>query len=260
MTDGVHAGGCHCGAVRFEARAPFRDVLACHCTQCRKWSGHYWSATSVPLDRFRLTDDHGLAWYRSSDIAERGFCRHCGASLFWKPDGEWRISFSPAALDGPSGLRTTHHWHRDDAGDYYAPSGPPPAVPASPARLTGGCMCGAARFSLPGPAGEIGACHCGQCKRLSGHYTASFDADEAQVEWASRQAVAEYLTPNGGQRGFCAACGSSLWFRAADGSFSVEAGTIDGPTGGRLVSHIFVAEKGDWYDIDDGLPQYPGWN
>jgi hypothetical protein len=256
----VHHGSCHCGAVRFTAEAPLRDALACHCSQCRRWSGHYWSASSVPLDRFRLTEGRGLRWYRASDIAERGFCAECGASLFWKPDGEWRISFSPAALDGPSGLRTTHHWHRDDAGDYYAPDGPPPAPGDAPPRLTGGCLCGAARFTLPGPAGDITACHCDQCRKLSGQYSASFDAAEATLDWQSRHSVAEYATPGGGRRGFCATCGSSLYFRAADGAFSVEAGCIDGATGGRLAEHIFVAGKGDWYDIADGLPQHQGWD
>lgn len=78
------------------------------------------------MDRFHLTEDRGLAWYRASDHAQRGFCRECGSSLFWKPDGEYRISFSPAALEGPTGLRITHHWHREDAGDYYTIDDNPP--------------------------------------------------------------------------------------------------------------------------------------
>ncbi|MDP4034539.1 MAG: GFA family protein [Pseudorhodobacter sp.] len=103
------------------------------------------------------------------------------------------------------------------------------------------------------------ACHCTQCRKLSGHYSASFETDEAGVAWQARASVAEYATPGGGQRGFCTTCGSSMYFRAADGAFSVEAGVIGGPTGGRLDSHIFVANKGDYYSLDDGLPQHPGW-
>ncbi len=256
----IHHGSCHCGAVRFTATAPLRDVFTCHCTQCRAWSGHCWSATSVPLDRFRLTEDRGLRWYRASDIAGRGFCAHCGSSLFWRPDGEYRMSFSPAALDGPTGLRTTHHWHRADAGDYYSPEGPPPPPAATgPDRLSCACLCGSVAFSLPGPAGDITACHCGQCRRLSGHHSASFDAREADVIYAARGTLAEYATDGGGRRGFCTACGSGLWFRSKDGWLSVEAGTVRGRTGGRLAAHIFVADKGDYYTIDDGLPQAKGW-
>ncbi|TKA96125.1 GFA family protein [Cereibacter changlensis] len=117
------------------------------------------------------------------------------------------------------------------------------------------CLCGALRFTLPGPAGEITACHCRRCRTLSGHFAASFDAEETSLQWEDRQGLAEYRTAGGGVRGFCAGCGSSLWFRAADGAFSVEAGCIDGPTGGRLARHIHVADKGGYYALNDGLPQ-----
>jgi len=249
-------GSCLCGSVEFEVVPPLRDVIACHCTQCRKTSGHYWAASSVPLAQFRLQADEGLVWFRSSDTAERGFCRNCGASLFWKPDGEGRMAFAPGALDGPTGLTLGAHIFTDDAGDYYAPEGPSPHAGVMPERLSASCLCGGVAFSLPGPAGAVGACHCHQCRKLSGHYSASFDAEEAALDYSARATLAEYRTIGGASRGFCTACGSSLWFRAQDGGFSIEAGAVDGPTGGRLESHIFVADKGDYYRIDDGLPQY----
>ena len=256
----TRSGACLCGAVAFEAAGPLREVIACHCTRCRRTSGHYWAATSVPLGRFRLLRDDGLAWFRSSASARRGFCRRCGASLFWAPEGGDRMSFAAGALDGPTGLRVGAHWHVSDGGDYYAPQGPPPPPDHDPpAELRATCLCGACRFTLPGPAGEITACHCRQCRKLSGHHSASFDADAAAVAWQAREGLAEYATAGGGRRGFCAGCGSSLWFRAADGAFSVEAGAIEGRTGGRLAAHIFVADKGDWYEIDDGLPQAAAW-
>lgn len=247
-------GSCLCGQVQFEAEEPLRPVLACHCAQCRKISGHYWAATSVPHDRFHLIRDDGLTWFASSVTARRGFCKDCGASLFWEPAGEGRISIAPGCLDGPTGLHIQAHWFVEAAGDYYAPEGAAKGSKAHPDRLSGSCLCGANRFSLLGPMGEVTACHCGQCRKLSGHYAASFDAEEADLVWQARQ-VAEYVTPGGAQRGFCTTCGGSLYFRAKDGRFSVEAGEIDNPTGGRLSSHIFVADKGDYYQIDDGLPQ-----
>lgn len=112
-------GSCLCGAVTYEADAPLRDVIACHCTQCRKTSGHFWAATSVPLDRFRLIRSEGLVWFKSSDKARRGFCNRCGSSLFWEPVGEARISIGAGTLDGETGLVTSGHWHQEDAGDYY---------------------------------------------------------------------------------------------------------------------------------------------
>ncbi|MGB3317374.1 MAG: GFA family protein, partial [Albidovulum sp.] len=144
--------------------------------------------------------------------------------------------------------------------DYYACEGPPPALPAErPDHLDCACLCGAVAFSLPGPAGDITACHCGQCRKLSGHYSASFDADEATLTWHGKAGLAEYQTPGRGRRGFCDRCGSSLYFRSAAGEFSVEAGAVTDPTGGRLADHIFVADRGDYYDITDGLPQSDGY-
>ncbi len=255
-----HHGACLCGAVAFEAEGPLRPVIACHCTQCRRTSGHYWAVTSVPHDHVRLTRDDGLAWFRSSPEARRGFCRSCGASLFWQPEGEARLSIAGGAFDTATGMSIAAHWFGEDAGDYYAPEGPPPAQGPAPGLLHAACLCGACRFTLPGPAGEIIACHCTQCRKLSGHYSASFDADESTVTWTASDRLAEYRTPGGGARGFCGACGSSLWFRAADGAFSVEAGVIAGPMGGRLAGHIFTADKGDYYTLDDGLPQAEGWD
>lgn len=112
-------GSCLCGAVEFEVTPPVRDVLACHCTQCRKTSGHFWAAASVPHDRFRLVRDDGLRWYRSSPQARRGFCGECGASLLWQPEGEAQISFAAGAIEGESGLRISEHIYVADKGDYY---------------------------------------------------------------------------------------------------------------------------------------------
>lgn len=253
-------GSCLCGGVSFETVGPLRDVWACHCGQCRRTSGHHWAATSVPLDRLRFLADATLAWYDSSSAARRGFCRCCGASLFWKPAAEARMAIAAGAFDGATGLKLTRHIHAEDAGDYYTPGGAPPARPAARVqRLDCRCLCGGVAFGLPGPAGGITACHCIQCRKLSGHYAASFDADEAAIDWQSRETLGEYATPAGGRRGFCTACGSSLWFRSAAGEFSVEAGSVQGATGGRLEDHIFVGSKGDYYDLDDGLPGAPRW-
>lgn len=242
-------GSCLCGDVTFEAEAPLRAVVACHCTQCRKISGHFWAATSVPMARFHLIREAGLRWFRSSPKAQRGFCATCGASLFWVPDGEGRVSIGAGALDGPTGLTIESDWYLADAGDYYT-------TPQPAETLHGSCLCGANQFTLPGPMGEVTACHCRQCRKLSGHFAASFDAQETTLDWQMRS-VTEFATPGGGQRGFCPTCGSSLYFRM-DGDFSVEAGVIDNPTGGQLAQHIFTGDKGDYYTLTDGLPQATG--
>ena len=113
-------GSCLCGGVTYELTKPLRPSVACHCTQCRKTSGHYWSATQVPADQFKLTADTSLSWFSSSPDARRGFCKTCGASLFWMHDAdEGAVSVASGTIDGPSGLSTSKHIFTADKGDYY---------------------------------------------------------------------------------------------------------------------------------------------
>lgn len=114
-----HKGSCYCGAVTYELAGPLRPSVACHCTQCRKTSGHYWSATQVPNTRFKITKDDGLKWFRSSDTARRGFCADCGSSLFWQQDGTDTTSIGAGTLDGATGIGTSKHIYVADKGDYY---------------------------------------------------------------------------------------------------------------------------------------------
>ena len=118
----VSVGGCMCGGVRYEVRGALREVVACHCSQCRRSSGHFVAATGASSDRLTLTRTDSLAWYASSDRAERGFCSRCGSSLFWRPrkgDASW-TSIMAGTLDGPTHLKIAKHIFVADKGDYYA--------------------------------------------------------------------------------------------------------------------------------------------
>jgi hypothetical protein len=112
-------GGCLCGAVRYEVRGPLRSVVGCHCSQCRRTSGHFSANTAARPEGFVLTRSEGLRWYRSSEIARRGFCGVCGSNLFWEPMSGDRISISAGTLDGPTGLSMAIHIFIGDGGDYY---------------------------------------------------------------------------------------------------------------------------------------------
>lgn len=115
----MHKGSCLCGAVSFGLAGELRPPFACHCTQCRKTSGHYASFTSVPRDGLTFTRDEGLVWYQSSDRARRGFCGACGSSLFWDMLKLDSVSVACGALDAPTGLRQSKHIFTADKGDYY---------------------------------------------------------------------------------------------------------------------------------------------
>jgi hypothetical protein len=118
----MKTGSCLCGAVRYEAQN-LRDVVACHCGQCRKQTGTYMSATAAADADLKIVETRGLKWYRSSRIARRGFCQECGSVLFWKGDGKDYTAISAGSLDGMTGLKLEGHIYCDDAGDYYEIAG-----------------------------------------------------------------------------------------------------------------------------------------
>lgn len=119
-TEIYHTGGCLCGGVRYKVRGALRGAIACHCTQCRRTSGHYAAMTSAASDDLMLISSATLAWYRSSAAAERGFCRACGGNLFWRPVGEGLTSVTAGTLDGPTGIELAEHIFVADKGDYYS--------------------------------------------------------------------------------------------------------------------------------------------
>lgn len=112
-------GGCLCGAVRYRAREPLRDVIDCHCNQCQRWSGHIVAATSVARDRLDIVDRTSLRWFESSPGVRRGFCGRCGSSLFWDDSEHASVSIMAGTLDPPSGLKTRMHIYVADKGDYH---------------------------------------------------------------------------------------------------------------------------------------------
>ncbi len=112
-------GGCLCGAVRYEVHGPLREVVNCHCGQCRRTHGNVAAYTTAARADLVLTEDRGLKWYASSKQARRGFCVECGASLFWEPLGEERIAIAAGGIDAPSGLETIQHIFTAHKGDYY---------------------------------------------------------------------------------------------------------------------------------------------
>lgn len=126
------SGGCLCGAVRYRVRGPLRPVVNCHCTQCRRTSGHYVAATACRPKDLTLTASEELRWYRSSETARRGFCGRCGSNLFWEPADKERdeVMILAGTLDKPTGLETAAHIFTADAGDYYTLTDKLPKLPA----------------------------------------------------------------------------------------------------------------------------------
>jgi hypothetical protein len=121
MSDPRATGRCLCGAVRYEVRGPVRNVVNCHCDECKRWNGSvgaYAATRASDLD----VSSTALRWIESPDSdrhARRGFCGECGSSLFWHARDGDSISIAAGTLDRPTELHTVGHWYTHQAGDYY---------------------------------------------------------------------------------------------------------------------------------------------
>jgi hypothetical protein len=118
------AGGCLCGAVRYEVHGELLQVINCHCSKCRRFHGHVGAYTATRRENLILVKPDGLKWYRSvldeTPDVYRGFCRECGSSLFWDPRGKQNISIAAGSLDPPTTLSTERHVWLSQKPDYYA--------------------------------------------------------------------------------------------------------------------------------------------
>jgi len=112
-------GSCLCGAVSFEVAGEINPPDACHCSQCRKQSGHYWASTDVPRSAVTILGSENVTWFRSSEKVRRGFCSTCGSALFWDPIHKDKLGIAMGAFDKPTGTRLAIHIFVADKGDYY---------------------------------------------------------------------------------------------------------------------------------------------
>jgi hypothetical protein len=113
-------GGCQCGAVRYALHAAPSDPHLCHCRMCQKSFGSYFaSLTGVATDRFEVTRG-APAVFRSSDFAERGFCRDCGTPLTFARVDSGFIAVSMGSLDEPERVRPLHQSGRESRMPWFA--------------------------------------------------------------------------------------------------------------------------------------------
>ncbi len=137
----ARTGRCLCGGVRYEVRGPLRDVIVCHCVECRRWAGGPWAATAARREHFVLVaGEASVRWERSpasAASASRATCAVCGSSLFWDAPGRETVSIGAGTLDDASGLRLAAHiyvagaqaWEADSDVPSYE-GGYPVAAPA----------------------------------------------------------------------------------------------------------------------------------
>lgn len=119
--------------------------------------------------------------------------------------------------------------------------------------LNGSCLCGAVSFQLTGSHSAIEVCHCVQCRKWTGHFFANIEVPRDTLEVSGEDNITWHHSSEKVRRGFCAKCGSSLFFDPIDRGkhdwVGVAMGALDTSTGSRIALHIFTEEKGDYYEI-----------
>lgn len=102
----TYSGRCLCGAVSFTATPEKAEMAVCHCGMCRRWSGGAFMAVDCSQG-FALEDDRHVGLYQSSPWGERGFCKTCGSTLFWRARDGSSLHVSAQAFDNPAAFDFT---------------------------------------------------------------------------------------------------------------------------------------------------------
>src|SRR5258706_12335117 len=120
----------------------------------------------------------------------------------------------------------------------------------------GSCLCRAVTFDVAGELKPPDACTGQICRKQSGHFFVSTNVPRAALTIQGAENVTWYRSSDKVRRGFCSSCGSPLFWDPLERDWTAIAmGAFDTQTNTHLDIHIHVAEKGDYYEIADGLPQ-----
>ena len=123
----------------------------------------------------------------------------------------------------------------------------------------GSCLCGAVTFKVTGQLGSGEVCHCHQCRQWTGHVLASTSVSRDVLLIEGDENLKWFHSSSKVRRGFCQQCGSSLFFDPTDqvkhNWISIALGAFNSETGVKIEQHIFTAEKGSYYEINDGAKQ-----
>ena len=110
---------CLCGGIKIKVKGKLRHVNNCHCSQCMKTHGNYAAYTACLEENITFINKKTLKWFRSSNIAKRGFCSTCGSSIFYKRIKSENISISAGIFNNPTKLKTYSNIFTKGKLDFY---------------------------------------------------------------------------------------------------------------------------------------------
>lgn len=125
--------------------------------------------------------------------------------------------------------------------------------------ITGTCLCGAVRLQIDEPLEKAPeACHCSQCRKQTGNFFVGVNVRRTALRVAGEDRVTWYRSSEQVERGFCAICGSVLFWKPTIEGYAwtgVALGCLDTSMKLEVAKHTFVTDKGSYYEIAEGALQ-----
>ncbi len=113
-------GQCLCGAVSIQCENIKPELVPCHCSRCRKWSGGpFMGLESTPASKIKIEGEGDLTLYDSSEWAQRAFCKHCGTHLFYRLKNAHHYSFTAGFFDIDESITMTTQIFIEEKPGYY---------------------------------------------------------------------------------------------------------------------------------------------
>lgn len=124
--------------------------------------------------------------------------------------------------------------------------------------FSGFCLCGAVQFTFGPPSLWCAHCHCSLCRRAHGAaFVTWIGVDQKRFELIRQDTLRWYRSSAEAQRGFCATCGSTLFFRSErwPGEIHVAHANVESEIDLAPSAHAFWESHVDWFEFDDPLPR-----
>lgn len=120
---------------------------------------------------------------------------------------------------------------------------------SKPTALEGACLCGATKVSASPMEDNIGACHCYTCRKWGGGPFLSVHCN-SEVSFSDTDAITVFASSEWAERGFCASCGSHLFYRLlSSGDYFIPAGLFDSVGDIAFDHQVFIDQKPSYYEF-----------
>lgn len=125
---------------------------------------------------------------------------------------------------------------------------------------TGGCLCGAVKYTLNRTPEAVGACHCSMCRKWSGGIYLGIEVPPDGVSFSGAENLRVYTSSPWAERAFCKTCGSSVYYRVTapgphEGTYHFGYGTMNGATDLPLTGELFIDNKPGGYNFSEKTHQ-----